>query len=87
LLLGATLSEAFYGLERKTVSSNNGDYNSQSGKLRLSFVLTVVLPYIHSKLEKAYDEQHNHLGHESGGELEDRVKRSQDVRMDLCYKE
>lgn len=52
LFAGATLSEAFYGLERKLVISHG-----KLSTIRLSYLVTVLLPYILDKLDKFHKTQ------------------------------
>ncbi|ODN03666.1 Peroxisome assembly protein 12 [Orchesella cincta] len=52
LTRGATLSETFYGLERKLTTTNQ-----KLTRLRLSYVASVILPYVSSKLERLYKDQ------------------------------
>ncbi|CAL8094143.1 unnamed protein product [Orchesella dallaii] len=49
LTRGATLSETFYGLERKLTTPKQ-----KLTRLRLSYIASVLLPYISSKLERLY---------------------------------
>lgn len=54
--VGATLSEAFYGLERVT---KNGKINTN--RVKVSFILSVILPYLTTKLDKVHKTESDKL--------------------------